>query len=97
MIASRQCRPPGQKQIRFDPQLPPLFGVRDRSQHRLLLRATLADVNVAPQRDGAWLSAISGAALSIDIGLRARRLLAELREGTGFKPLCSGRVVPLRI
>ena len=40
-------------------------------QYRLCLGRRLADVDVAPQDDGARLSAVSGAALAIHVGLRA--------------------------
>src|SRR5437763_2558525 len=40
-------------------------------QYRLRLIRRLADVNVAPQHNRAGLSAINGAALAIEIGLRA--------------------------
>ena len=50
-------------------------------QHRFCLGRRLADVNVAPQGDGVWLPAVSGAALTIDIGLRARLRVGEAGEG----------------
>jgi len=46
-------------------------------QHRLCLRRRLADVNVAAQDEGARLPTASGAALAIEIGLRARLLAGE--------------------
>ena len=46
-------------------------------QYRLCLGRRLADVNVAPQDNGAWLPAVSGAALTVDIGLRTRLLVGE--------------------
>ena len=46
-------------------------------QHRLRLGRRVADVNVAPQDDGARLPAVGGAALAIEIGLRARLLAGE--------------------
>ena len=45
--------------------------------HRLRLGRRPADVNVAPQDDGARLLAVSGAALAVEIGLRARLLAGE--------------------
>jgi len=56
-------------------------------QHRLCLGRRLADVNVAPQRDSTWLPAVSGAALTIEIGLRARLLVAE--AGARVQPSAS--------
>jgi hypothetical protein len=38
-------------------------------QHLLCLGRRLADINVAPQRDSAWLPAVSGAPLTVEIGL----------------------------
>src|SRR5438067_8818224 len=46
-------------------------------QYRLRLNRRLADVNVAPQDDGAWLSAVSGTSLAIEIGLRAGLLAGK--------------------
>ena len=41
-------------------------------QDRSCLGRRLADIDVAPQGDGAWLLTVSGAALAIEIGLHAR-------------------------
>jgi hypothetical protein len=46
-------------------------------QYRLRLIRRFADVNVAPQHDRAGLSAVNGAALPIEIGLRAGLLAGE--------------------
>jgi hypothetical protein len=46
-------------------------------QHRLCVGRRLADTNVAPQRNGARLLAVSGAALAIKIGLRSGLLAGE--------------------
>src|SRR5438105_10541738 len=46
-------------------------------QYRLCLGRRLADIDVTPQDDGPWLSAVSGAALTIQIGLRAGLLAGE--------------------
>ena len=48
-------------------------------QYRLCFNRRLADVNVAPQDDGAWLSAVSGTSLAIEIGLRAGLLARKTR------------------
>jgi hypothetical protein len=50
-------------------------------QYRLCLGRRLADVNVAPQDNGAWLPAVSGAALTVDIGLRTHLLGSEAGAG----------------
>src|SRR5881275_3374873 len=46
-------------------------------QYRLRLIRRFADVNVAPQHDRAGLSAVNGAALPIEIGLRAGLLAGK--------------------
>src|ERR1700724_2659131 len=46
-------------------------------QHLLCLGRRLADINVAPQRDSAWLPAVSGASLTVEIGLHARLFAGE--------------------
>src|SRR5260370_6556200 len=48
-------------------------------QYRLCLGRGLADIDVAPQDDCAGLFAVSGAALTIEIGLRAGLLEGEAR------------------
>src|SRR5205085_10135621 len=50
-------------------------------QYRPCLRRRLADVNVAPQDNRAWLPAVSGAALTVDFGLRTRLLVGEAGAG----------------
>src|SRR5439155_6706884 len=46
-------------------------------QYRLCLGRRLADIDVTPQHDGAWLSAVSGTALTVNVGLRAGLLAGE--------------------
>src|SRR5437763_16757842 len=46
-------------------------------QYRLRLRRRLADVDVAPQDEGAGRPAVSSAALTIEFGLRTRLLRGE--------------------
>src|SRR5215471_12518045 len=48
----------------------PIALVQRLLQYRLRLGRRLADINVSPQRDDTWLLAVSGAALTIKIGLR---------------------------
>src|SRR5205085_7081725 len=48
-------------------------------QYRLRLIRRFADVNVAPQHDRAGLSAVNGAALPVEIGLRAGLLARKAR------------------
>src|SRR5262249_42595320 len=51
--------------------------VQRMPQYCLRLGRRLADVDVAPQGDGRWLLAVSGAALAVEIGLRARLWAGE--------------------
>src|SRR5262249_10321875 len=46
-------------------------------QYCLRLGPRFADVNIAPQDDGARLPPVSGAALTVDSGLRPRLLIGE--------------------
>src|SRR5207248_6777232 len=55
----------------------PIAPAKRMLQYRLRLGRRLADVNVAPQHDGAWLSAVGGAALAIKISLRASLLAGK--------------------
>src|SRR6266576_3458403 len=59
--------------------------------YRLRLIRRFADVNVAPQHDRAGLSAVNGAALPIEIGLRAGLLAGE--AGARNPALRSGETV----
>src|SRR5436305_14439416 len=56
-------------------------------QYRLRLIRRLADANVAPQHNRAGLSAINGAALAIEIGLRAGCVARKAGARTPAPPL----------
>src|SRR6516164_6417103 len=64
-----------------------IASVQHMFQHRLCLGRRLADVNVAPQGDGVWPPAVSGAALEIEIG--CTRASERVRPGLAIQPSAS--------
>src|SRR6516165_43938 len=64
-----------------------IASVQRMFQHRLCLGRRLAYVNVAPQGDGVWPPAVSGAALEIEIG--CTRASERVRPGLAIQPSAS--------